>query len=268
VDDLVAHGYVVTNVDRAQGDRTGSVYRRADLEDLGQVYGCLAGADAVIHLAAIPRPGCETNEIVFRTNVLSTFHVFEAAAQLGIRRVIVASSVSVLGFPFFTRPLAPRYVPIDEAHPLLPQDPYALSKLLGEEIAAAFVRRTGMTAICLRFPWIHIPATFREQIVPLQADPAAGASNLWSYIDSRDVAQACRRALEADLAGHEAFFVAAPDSFMEIPTAALVGEFYPDTLVREPAATGCPSLLDSARAARELGFKADHSWTTYAREGA
>jgi nucleoside-diphosphate-sugar epimerase len=263
VADLAGHGYRVTNADRVAADPATVPYRLADLEDLGAVYGCLAGAEAVVHMAAIPRPGRETNEAVFRTNVLSTYHVLEAAATLGIRRVVLASSISVLGFPFFYRPLAPRYVPVDEEHPVLAQDPYALSKVLGEELAAGFARRAEMTTVSLRFAWIQTPATFLQQIQPLQDDPAAGAANLWSYVDARDVAQACRLALEADLQGHGAFFIAAPDSFMTAPTAELVRRYYPATVCTEAARTGSPSLISSAKAAGVLGYRAEHVWASY-----
>ncbi|MGH2615638.1 MAG: NAD-dependent epimerase/dehydratase family protein, partial [Thermomicrobiales bacterium] len=217
VTDLIEHGFGVTNVDLVTADGP-APFRRADLGDLGQVYGCLRGAEAVIHFAAIPRPTFDVPEVVFRTNVMSTFNVLEAASALGIKRVVWASSVSVLGFPFNEAPLAPAYVPIDEAHPEQPQDAYALSKRVGEEVAAGYARRGRISVVSLRFPWIHTPQTFAEQVRPLWPDPAAGASNLWSYIDARDVAAAVRLALLAEINGHEACFVAAADSFMPIPT--------------------------------------------------
>jgi len=262
VADLVQHGYEVSSVDTAAPAKPLSPYRLVNLEDIGQVYGCLAGADAVVHLAAIPRPTFHTNDVVFHTNVMTLYNILEAAATLGIPRVVWASSVSVLGFPFFYRPLAPQYVPIDEAHPHLPQDPYALSKHLGEEMADAFVRRCGMTIISLRFPWIHTPDSFREQIVRLWDDPAAGASNLWSYIDGRDAAQAFRLALEAGITGHEPFFVAAPNTFMKTSSTDLVRLCYPDTEIR-PGLDGHQSLLSSDKAARLFGYQAAHTWEQY-----
>jgi nucleoside-diphosphate-sugar epimerase len=262
VEHLVQHGYDVSSVDTVRPDRQLAPYRLVDMEDIGQVYGCLAEADAVIHLAAIPRPTFHTNEVVFRTNIMTLYNVLEVAATLNIRRIVFASSISVLGFPFFYRPLAPQYVPIDEAHPQFPQDPYALSKSLGEQMAEAFTRRADMTIISLRFPWIHTPQTFREQLAPLWDDPAAGASNLWSYIDARDAAQACQLALEADLSGHQPFFVAASNTFMKTPTADLVRQCYPDTEIRPGLAVNA-SLLDSSKAARILKFSAQHVWESY-----
>jgi nucleoside-diphosphate-sugar epimerase len=261
---LLEHGLDVTNVDLVASDGP-APFRRADLEDLGQVYSCLRGAEAVVHFAAIPRPTLDVPEVVFRTNVMSAFNVLEAASALGITRVVSASSVSVLGFPFFERPFAPDYVPIDEAHPLLPQDAYALSKRIGEELADGFARRGRLTVVSLRFPWIHTPRTFAEQVLPLWADPAAGASNLWSYIDSRDVAEAVRLALTAEIGGHEACFVAASDSFMPIPSRVLITDCYPTTVIHN-ALTDHASLLSSAKAEALLGFRARYSWRSYGLE--
>jgi nucleoside-diphosphate-sugar epimerase len=266
VDDLVEQGFDVMNVDLVASDGP-APFRRADLEDLGQVYSCLRGAEAVVHFAAIPRPTLDVPEVVFRTNVMSAFNVLEAASALGITRVVSASSVSVLGFPFFERPFAPDYVPIDEAHPLLPQDAYALSKRIGEELADGFARRGRLTVVSLRFPWIHTPRTFAEQLLPLWADPAAGASNLWSYIDTRDVAEAVRLALTAEIGGHEACFVAASDSFMPIPSRVLVTNYYPTTIIQD-ALTDHASLLSSAKAEALLGYRARHSWRSYGLQAA
>jgi nucleoside-diphosphate-sugar epimerase len=264
VEGLVEHGFDVTNVDLVASDGP-APFRRADLEDLGQVYSCLRGAEAVVHFAAIPRPTLDVPEVVFRTNVMSAFNLLEAASALGINRVVSASSVSVLGFPFFEQPFAPSYVPIDEAHPLLPQDAYALSKRIGEELADGFARRGRLSVVSLRFPWIHTPRTFAEQVRPLWADAAAGASNLWSYIDTRDVAEAVRLALTAEIGGHEACFVAAADSFMPIPSRVLVADHYPTTIIHDEL-TDHVSLLSSARAEALIGFRARHSWRSYELE--
>ena len=264
VKDLMDHGFDVVNVDLVPSDGP-APFRRADLVDLGQTYGCLRDAEAVVHFAAIPRPTLDVPEVVFRTNVMSTFNLLEAASTLGINRVVYASSVSVLGFPFFVRPFAPDYVPIDEAYPLLPQDAYALSKRIGEELASGFARRGSLTVVSLRFPWIHTPQTFAEELQPLWQDPGAGASNLWSYIDTRDVAEAVRLALTAEVAGHVPCFVAASDSFMPIPSRLLVADYYPATVIRDELADHA-SLLSSAKAESLLGFRAKQSWRSYGIE--
>lgn len=261
---LLECGHDVVSVDRAPLPEALTEYRLVDCGDLGQVYGALTGVDAVAHLAAIPRPTYHTPDQVFRTNIMATFNVFEVAAALEIPRIVYFSSESVLGLPFNYAPVKLHYVPIDEAHPKAPQDAYALSKTLGEDIAEAFLRRMAgrLSVVSLRFPWIHTPDTFREEVLHYQEDPAGGAANLWTYIDTRDVARACRLALEADISGHEAFFVAARNSFMKDDTAALVREFYPEAEIRS-ALVGNQSLLDTSKARAMLGYEAKHSWEDY-----
>ena len=148
---LVRRGTGLLAVDRVPAPSLGAPALLADLCDLGQTYGALAGADAVIHLGAIPAPIGFPPEQVYRNNMLSTFNVFEAAASLGIRRMVYASSVSALGFPWQHRWSEPLYLPIDEAHPLLPQDCYGLSKAQGEGIASAYALRGAVSTASLRF---------------------------------------------------------------------------------------------------------------------
>jgi nucleoside-diphosphate-sugar epimerase len=261
-DHLIGHGYDATIVDIVRPENDYAPYKLCDLADFGQAIDVLRGAEAIVHLAAIPRPTNHPNHVVFRTNVLATYNVFEAAAALGIERVVYASSISVTGYPFYEKFFEPQYVPIDEAHPPAPQDAYALSKHIGEEIAQAFVRRTGMIAISLRLPWIHTPETFQEEIVPYRDDPKFGASNLWLYVDARDVAQAFRLCLETNLQGYHDFYIGAPDTFMDIDSVELVKSFYPNTEIR-PSFNGTQSLISSSRAEHLLGYRAENTWRGY-----
>jgi nucleoside-diphosphate-sugar epimerase len=261
IDNLLESGHEVISVDRAKPSTPRTTYRLADLEDLGHVYSCLEQADAVIHLAAL-HLGIDPNQVVFQTNVMSTYNILEAAAGLGIRKVVLASSKSVLGYPAFYQAFAPKYAPIDEDHPLLPQDSYALSKVVCEETASAFVRRGGMSVISLRPTWIHTPDTFRKFVPPIWDNPEAGASILWCYVDVRDVAQAFELALNTELSGHESFYIAAANSFMKRPTSELLRRFYPDTELRSDR-DDTWSVLSSAKAAQMLGFKSKYSWESY-----
>jgi nucleoside-diphosphate-sugar epimerase len=263
VAELVRYGHRVTILDQAPPQERGLPYRLVDLSDLGQVYGALPETEAIIHLGAIPRPTFHPPGEVFRTNMLATYNIFEVAAARAVPRVIYASSMSVLGYPFYHRFFEPLYAPIDEAHPPLPQDSYALSKYLGEAVAQAFVRRGQLTAISLRLTWIHTPQSFKEIIVPLrQEGGGAAAASLWLYVDSRDVAQAFRLALSAELSGHEAFFISAPNSFMDTPTAELLRRYYPNTEIR-PQLQGQQAVITSTKAERVLGFKANYTWESY-----
>lgn len=261
---LLEAGYDVVSIDRAPPPDAIAEYRLVDCTDLGQVYGACHGAEAIVHLAAIPRPIHHTPDQVFRTNVMATFNVFEAAAVLGIPRVVYISSMSVLGLPFSHKPIDLRYLPIDEAHPPAPQDAYALSKTLGEDIARAFVRRMAgaLSVISLRFPWIHTPETFRSVLTPLWDDPAGGATNLWAYIDTRDVAGACRLALEADISGHEPFYISAANSFMKTDSESLAQQYYPAVRIRSRLSSN-QSLFDCSKAKARLGYEPQFSWEDY-----
>lgn len=268
VDHLFQHGHQVLVVDRQPPRDTRLPYILCDLEDYGQTIAALQGAEAVIHFAAIPRPIYHPAALVFRTNILSCYNVFEAAAALGIERVIYASSISVTGYPFYECYFEPSYLPIDEQHPAAPQDPYGLSKYLGEQIAEGFVRRSGCThprgmcVISLRMPWIHTPESFRREIAPFRHDPQFGATNLWLYVDARDVAETVRLSLEAELSGHQPFYIAAPDTFMETPSRDLARAFYPHAEIR-PDLIGRASLVSSRKATEQLGYLAQYTWESY-----
>ncbi len=150
VNELGEHDYDVTPADRQRTQAWNT--QIVEFQDLGQVIGIMQGHDAVIHLAAIPSPTAHTAEVVFRNNVVSTFNVLEAATILGIKNVVMASSITALGYGYCHRRFNPRYMPIDEAHPLLAQDCYGLSKMIGEELAEGFLRRTpDMSLASLRF---------------------------------------------------------------------------------------------------------------------
>jgi nucleoside-diphosphate-sugar epimerase len=230
------------------------------------VYGALAGADAVIHLAAIPAPTGHAPEVVFGNNVLSTFNVFEAAATLGVRRVVSASSLAALGFGYQHRWSEPLYVPIDEAHPLLPQDAYGLSKATGEDIAAAYCRRGAGSAASLRFSTILDAHTYGPFIATVKHDPGASARHLWSYVDLRDATRACLLALTVPFEGHMPLFITAGDTTADLPTDLLLERYFP-AVPRRPAvpAGGMPnarwSLLDGIRARDVLDYRPQFAWS-------
>jgi nucleoside-diphosphate-sugar epimerase len=257
VDDLVGHGYDVVGLDLVPpARRSSAAFLRADVTDFGQTAETLAGADAVVHLAAIPAPGIATEETTFRTNMLSTFNVFEAARALGLRRVVWASSETVLGLPFEKEP--PAYAPIDEEHPPLPQSSYAASKLLGEELARQTSRRSGIPIVGLRFSNIMGVEDY-DRFPSYWDDPRLRSWNLWSYVDGRDVALSCRLALETPLDDADHFIVAAADTVMTRTSRELMAEVYPGVRYT-PSGGEHDSLLSSEKARRVLGYVPQHSW--------
>jgi UDP-glucose 4-epimerase len=233
---------------------------RGDIRDLGQVYGALHGADAVIHLAGIRRPGIATDEVVFATNVLGTFNVHEAAWRLRIRRVVSTSSEAALGWDYRGADFVPAYLPIDEDHPARPKDPYGLSKIAGEAVARSYAAR-GLEVVVLRPPWVILP----EGLDRLRQDGGRRMARfgLASYIDVRDLAEAYRLALEAPserLAPDPVLFIVADDPSVAEP----LSEFMPRTLpaignMAADLSEGRPAVSnDRARVA--LGWRPRRSW--------
>jgi nucleoside-diphosphate-sugar epimerase len=253
--DLVERGHDILSVDLVRSSEVPCEQTQADLADLGQTVDVLRGAEAVVHLAAIPAPGLRADEVTFRVNTTSTYNVFSAASTLGLRRVVWASSETILGLPFERE--RPAYAPIDEEHPPYPEYSYALSKLVSEEMARQFNRWTGIPYVGLRFSNIMEPADY-ERFPSFWADPLERKWNLWGYVDARDVAQSCRLAVEGDLPGAEVFIVAAADTVMDRPSAELMAEVFPDVPLR--GVDGFETLLSIAKARRLLGYEPAFSW--------
>jgi nucleoside-diphosphate-sugar epimerase len=154
VTDLLEHGYDIVNIDTALPAQRNCPFVKTDLEDLGQTIEALSqvddrfdGVDGVVHLAAIPAPGLQPNGVLFRTNTMTTYNVFEAARRLKIRNVVWASSETLLGLPL---DIPPQRIPIDEECEPRPETAYSLSKLVGEEMAKQFCRwdRSSRSSAC------------------------------------------------------------------------------------------------------------------------
>lgn len=259
VEELLDHGHevVATDVAGPPGhlSELAVPLAHADLTDLGQTVDMLQGVDAVVHLANIPAPGMETPANTFTRNVTMNFHVFHAATLLGMARVVWASSETTLGLPF---DVPPRYVPVDEAHYPHPTSTYALSKVVSETMAQQMADWSGITFIALRFSNIMSEADY-VGFPSWQDDPEARRWNLWSYIDLRDAASACRLALEAPVSGARSYVIANADTVMERPTSDLLRVVFPDVPVRDDI-VGTGSLFSTAAARADLGWRPTHSW--------
>lgn len=236
---------------------------RLNASDFGEVMGALSGidavsrrVDAVLHLAGIPRPGPAPDHIIFENNTQSTYAVFSAAMRLGIRKIVWASSETLLGLPF---DVPPAYAPLDEGSPLLPNWSYALSKLIGEEMASQFCRwQADLSIISLRFSNVYAGADY-DVLPSVHANPETRKFNLWGYVDAQDCGEACRLALEADLPGHHPLIIAAADNIAAQDSRALMAAHFPSVALRDTL-TGEQSLLSSAQAAEKIGYTPMVSW--------
>jgi len=249
-------GHDILNVDWKHDGSAHGLCLVADLTDPGECFDALAGAEAVVHLAAIPAPEVRPASETFRINMVSTYNVFAAAEAHRLSRVVYASSETILGLPFDD---PPAFAPIDETHPSRPESSYSLAKLAGETIAGQFVRRTGTPHVGLRISNIMEPQDY--QAFPGYWDDATLRKwNLWGYVDARDVATACELGLTADVEGHEIAIIAAADTCMTRDSASLMAEVYPSVpLTRE--LRGRETMLAIDRAREVLGYEPRYSWS-------
>lgn len=268
---LLAAGHHVTGVDLAppvfERDLPGQArYVRADLTDAGAAYAVVRGHDAVVHAAAIPDPLHDVPHEVFGNNLMSTFNVLEAAVRWGVTRLVNISSETVPGFFFPERPLLPAYVPVDEEHPVLPQDPYALAKHFGEQLMDAAVRRSDLRCTTIRPSWVQNPDNYARNLGPMLRDHSELSASLWSYIDAEDLADAIVLAVQTDLPGHEVFYIASPDNIGGRDLAAAVREHYGDAIEVRALARPDASGISCAKAERLLGYQPTRSWRDHLTE--
>ncbi|MCC7368526.1 MAG: NAD(P)-dependent oxidoreductase [Chloroflexi bacterium] len=267
VRELLARDHEITIFDRVPPSEqpAGVRYKLGECEDLGAVYDVLRGHDAVIHLAAIPSNQVHPYPTVFRTNVISTYHVAEAAGRLGMKKLVAASSINALGITMAERPFNPTYLPIDEEHPRLAQDAYSLTKLLDEEILAAMTRRTGLPTIGIRPPLMQYgePEKERETVRARVDNPDLASRVMWVYCDVRDLAQGFRLAVEDTTLENETFFITADDALARQPLADLLPRYFPGTEEMAKGLTGTSPAVVSTKAKRLLGYRPEHSWQEY-----
>ena len=259
--ELRAHGWDVIGMD-VVGTRAPD-FVQVDLTDYGQVVDALTavgdrhdGIDAVVHLGAVPAPGIRTDVATFHNNMPATFNVFWAAVRLGIRRIVYASSETVLGLPF---DVPPPYIPVDEEYPARPESVYSLVKTLEEQLARETVRwDPDLSITALRFSNVMVPEDYAA-FPSFDADARQRKWNLWGYIDARDGAQAVERALQVAEPGFDRFIIAAADTVMSRPNAELIPEVFPGVpMTREVGPNETLLSIDHARDV--LGYDPQHSW--------
>ena len=247
----------VTVFDRVPGPERGAVkYLVGDVQDLGQVMEAMAESEAVIHLAAIHNPNIATASVTYQTNVVGSFNVHHAAFRLGIKRVVSASSNAIVGWSYSDR-FVPDYLPIDEAHPLRPEDVYGLSKEIGETIAHAYSRK-GLETVMLRPSGVITP----EELEQIRKDGGRRPTGFqaYSYIDARDLAAAFRLAVERSIPSGTVLFVVADDSTVAEPLCDLYPRVMPSIGDKARSLTGSKGSYSNARAKSLLGWQPLHSW--------
>jgi nucleoside-diphosphate-sugar epimerase len=226
----------------------GKITNRAKLSEAFQ------GADAVIHLAALRSRYNHLPVKVMETNALGTFCVLEAARREGVKKLLLSSSDAVLGIAQSTTDLVPEYLPIDEKHPLKPQDPYGISKMLGEEMCRCYAEGHDIDIMALRFSNIFCPGD--EQIYSADTkDPSVRRKSLWAWVHVKDAVHAILCALVSNIQGYNVFHIAAEDvCVLNLNIPKLMATYFPETPIRRPL-SGKESLIDCSKAKHMLDFR-------------
>lgn len=273
---LVAHGYHVLNLDLQPLAHPGVHTLITDMADGGQVFNALTShfsmagfetgegrqpPDAVVHFAAIPRNLVKPDAETFRVNVMSTYHVLEAATTLGIRKVIIASSETTYGVCFAEGDKDFACFPLEEDYDVDPMDSYGLSKVANEHTARAFALRTGADIYALRIGNVIEPHEY-DRFSAYLADPPSRKRNAWSYIDARDLGEIVRLAIEKDGLGFQVFNAVNDTITATLPTREFLARYSPGVPIRRPLDTW-EAPISNRKARTVLGFREAHDWRKY-----
>ena len=270
---LISQGHHVVNVDQTPSG-LGCPELMIDLCDAGQVIGAMSQFvdfaeldtgngvptyDAVVHFAAIPRVMIGTDGECFRQNTLTTYNVIEAAVKLGVPKVIFASSETTYAICFADGELKPDFVPIDETHPTVPHDSYAMSKVCNEMTARSFQARTGADIYGLRINNVIEPHEYSEMFPAFIKDPALRRRNIFAYIDARDLGHMVDCCLRTDGLGYEVFNVANDDTSVSIASDQVIQQFYQGVEVRSEIGAH-ETFFSNKKAKMMVGFQPKHTW--------
>ena len=271
---LIAAGHEVVNLDLVPLEVEGVKNLTGDLCDPVTVWNALTQPadfdeleggtgvkpyDAVVHFAAIPRIMIKPDNETFRINTMGTYNVLEAAMGLGIRKVIFASSETTYGICFADGERKPDYIPIDEDHPTVPGDSYAMSKVCNEATARSFQQRSKADIYGLRINNVIEPHEYAELGPSWKEAPESRRRNIFAYIDARDLGRMVECCLKTDGLGYEVFNVANEDPSVDLTSQEIADRFYAG--VERRREMGPRETFYSIEKARRLvGFEPQVRW--------
>lgn len=277
---LVAQGHQVLNVDLTPVDVPGVENLIADITDSGQMFNAMTAYvgfdemqpgtgvpkfDAVVHFAAVPRILIVPDNETFRVNTMGTYNVIEAAVKLGIPKIIFASSETTYGVCFADGLRKPDYIPVDEEHPVVPEDSYAMSKVVNEATARSFQRRSGADIYGIRINNVIEPHEYEQNFPPYFENAETRRRNIFAYIDVRDLGQIIDLCLKKDGLGYQVFNASNDDHSVNNTTAELIEEFYADVPLRSEMGK-FETFYSNKKAKEVLGFKEAHNWRMYLKD--
>lgn len=258
---LIERGYDVVGTDQVAPEGFPAEFVAGDLCDREMVDRLLSGAEAVIHMGAHPGPLRMEPRAIFENNVESTLNVMMSAAEKGLRRVVFSSSAFGMGWAHEGGAFVPLYLPLDEDHPMMPFEPYGLSKQVGEDIAQMIARNSTTSVVSLRFTNVVYPENQADFPWPAPTPEEPLTLVMWAYADPRDVAEAHVLALDADITGHEAFLIAQPSNRLREPTRELIERNFGGRVEIRGELEGNASVISTAKAQRMLDWAPRYDWT-------
>lgn len=273
---LLGQGHRVLNVDLTPLALQGVENRIADITDAGQMFDVMSSYasfdeldpgtgvprfDAVVHFAAVPRILLKSDNECFRVNTLGTYNVIDAALKFGVRKIIFASSETTYGVCFADGLRKPEYLPLDEEHPTVPEDSYAMSKVVNEATAQCFQRRSGADIYGIRINNVMEPHDYAELFPAFLKDPSLRRRNFFAYIDARDLGHLVECCLRVDGLGFEVFNAANNTHSVDRTTSQLINEFYPDVPMTRDMDLQ-ETFYSNAKAKEMLGFAPQYDWRT------
>ena len=277
---LLAQGHRVVNVDLVALDHPGVDNLIADITDSGQVFNVMTSYanfdeldpgtgvpkfDAVVHFAAVPRILINPDNETYRINTMATYNVIEAATKLGIPKIIFASSETTYGVCFADGERKPEYIPVDEEHPVVPEDSYAMSKVVNEVTARSFHQRTGADIYGIRINNVISPEQYETDFPEWLANPDMRRRNIFAYIDARDLGQMVDRMLKTDGLGFQIFNASNDDNSVALSTADIIKRYYQG--VPQKREMGEHETFYSNQKAKDmLGFQQEHNWRMYVKD--
>lgn len=274
---LIEAGHRVLNVDLVPLDHPGVDNLSADITDSGQMFDAMTSYanfdelepgtgvprfDAVVHFAAVPRILLKPDNETYRVNVMGTYNVIEAAVKLGIRKIIFASSETTYGVCFADGERKPEYIPIDEEHPVVPEDSYAMSKVVNEATARSFQRRSGFDIYGIRINNVIEPHEYEQNFPAYMENPDLRRRNIFAYIDARDLGQMVDLMLKTDGLGFEIFNASNDDHSVNLTTPEIIERYY-QGVPQKRAMGEHETFYSNAKARQLLGFQPKHRWRDY-----
>ena len=257
---LADQNKAVLATDQVAADDLPAEFVRCNLMDRNAVEGILKEAEAVVHMGAIPGPLRAEPRFIFENNVAADFNVMMSAAELGLRRVVFSSSAFGMGWAHDGNAFVPLYLPLDEEHPMMPFEPYGLTKQVGEDIGRMIARNSGTTVVSLRFTNVAFPEVQAEFPWPAPTPEEPLTLVMWAYADARDVAEAHVLALDAEIEEYEAFMIAQPSSRFEEPTIDVVKNNFGDLVEIREGLSSTASVISTEKAQRMLGWRPRYDW--------